>query len=94
MKGKDDGYEIYSCNKCKNLFSLNIKEKLECPKCKGKKLNRYNPHKHENLLFYKNMKKQGKLGMKDYIELEKFWANLYDRKCPVCTRHSLVWKNG
>ena len=56
-EGEEKISEVYSCPKCKNLFTLKFKEKLKCPKCKGTILKQYNPNKEDNIAYYKKMQK-------------------------------------
>jgi adenylate kinase family enzyme len=83
-------FEVFSCPKCQNLFSLNIESQRKC-NCGETKLTSYNPNKLENLKYYKKMK--------DNIEVEKvkeiteFWEKIEDIKCPKCEKNTLNWKN-
>ena len=70
---KEVSYEIFSCPKCKNLFSLKNTDPAECPGCKNTKLVKYNPHVDENLDFYAKMLKKGLLKKGDYNNLKRYW---------------------
>lgn len=91
-EGKSKTYEIFSCPKCKNLFTLLFNEKLKCNKCKNTKLISYNPNKEDNLAYYKKMFKSKMLVKSKLNELKKFWNNIRDNECPKCGKKHLVWK--
>lgn len=91
-EGKNKICEVFSCPECKNLFTLEFDEKLKCNECKNTKLASYNPHKKDNLAYYKKMVKCNMLIKSKLKELEKFWKNIKDNKCPKCGKNQLVWK--
>lgn len=91
-EGKNKVCEVFSCSKCKNLFTLAFNDKLKCKKCGNTKLISYNPNKEENLAYYKRMFKDKMLVKSKLKELEKFWKNIRDNECPKCNKKKLVWK--
>ena len=88
---KKEIYEIFSCPNCKNLFSLEANDKLICKKCKNPELVPYNPHKKENLDYYKRMLKLDLLNKSKLKELEGFWKSIEDEECPICGKKTLKW---
>ena len=88
-EGKNQIREVYSCQKCKNLFSIAFEEKVVCKKCGNTKLLPYNPHKKENLAFYKKM--AGQLTKSKLKELQDYWDTINDNKCPKCSKKTLIW---
>ncbi|MBN2368011.1 hypothetical protein JXC34_03255 [Candidatus Woesearchaeota archaeon] len=92
LEGKEVCYDIFSCPKCRNLFSLSNNDVQECPQCNNRKLNHYNPHKKENLEYYDSMKKQGVLVDKNFEKLKEYWKYINDTLCPCCGHKSLKWE--
>jgi len=93
---KENSFEVFSCSKCKNFFSLENEQGMKCPDCSGEDIIRYNPNKKENLSYYEKMKKQGKLKDEDYNSLKEYWDTIKDLECPKCGKKELEWifKNG
>jgi len=91
-KTKTISYEIYSCPKCKILFSLTNEEEFKCPMCKNDKLTRYNFHKEENMLYCKKMIDQGLLTKEKYDMLVGYWQKMESKKCPMCGKDALEWE--
>ena len=91
--GKDEIYEIFSCPECKNLFSLEAKEKIKCKTCKNTRLIPYNPNKKENLRYYQDMSEGNMLIESKLKELKTFWDKISDDACPKCKKNQLIWKN-
>ena len=89
--GKSDIVEIFSCKKCGNLFSLHVDKKKCCPKCKGEDLISYIPDKKQNLAYYRKMLDTKMLTKAKYNELEEFWKDIEDTKCPKCKKMKLEW---
>jgi DNA-directed RNA polymerase subunit M/transcription elongation factor TFIIS len=90
-EGEERIHEVYSCPACKNLFTLRLKEKLRCPKCKGEKLKQYNPNKKDNISYYKRMLKNKTLHKRGMDELLTFWKKIHDAECPRCGKKKMVW---
>lgn len=90
-EGKTKVLEVYSCPKCKNLFTLKFNEDLKCKKCNNTKLIAYNPNKEDNLDFYKRMSKTGMLSESKLKELVGFWKKIKDKECPKCGKKQLKW---
>ncbi|MFH0869542.1 MAG: hypothetical protein V1866_00615 [archaeon] len=90
-EGEEKIHEVYSCPKCKNLFTLRFKEKLKCPKCKGEKLCQYSPNKKDNIAYYRRMLKIGALHKRGMEELVTFWKKIYDTECPKCGKKKMHW---
>jgi len=91
-KTKTESLEIYSCPKCKILFSLSNFEKFECPMCKNDELKRYNFHKEENLNYCKKMFEENILKKEKYTMLLDYWKKMECNKCPMCEKDELEWK--
>ncbi len=91
-KSGEKVYEVFSCPKCKNLFSLTIDQKLSCPKCKNEELKRYNPNKKDNLAYYASLSKKGALSSSKLKELKVFWENIKDNECPKCGKKTMNWE--
>jgi len=90
-EGEENIHEVYSCPKCKNLFTLRFKEKLRCTKCKGEKLLQYNPNKKDNISYYKRMFKTRMLHKQGMKELMAFWKRIHDAECPMCGKKKMRW---
>ncbi|MFP4112047.1 MAG: hypothetical protein ACLFPQ_00190 [Candidatus Woesearchaeota archaeon] len=88
---KEVSYEVFSCSKCRNLFSLKNTDPALCPECRNKDLKKYNPHVDENLDFYAKMLKKGLLKKKDFDSLKKYWKSISAEKCPDCGKDTLEW---
>ncbi|MBN1793036.1 hypothetical protein JW826_05120 [Candidatus Woesearchaeota archaeon] len=94
--GRDeDGtlYEVFSCPKCRNLFTLRFNARLECPTCRGIDLKSYNPHKEQNIEFYKARHRDHQLSKEMLDELTRFWIHIRDKECPKCGKNTLRWTN-
>ena len=91
-KTKTESTEIYSCPKCKILFSLSNLEKFECPMCKNDELKRYNFHKEENIVYYKKMFEKEMLTKDKYDLLVNYWEKFECDKCPMCGKDTLQWQ--
>lgn len=88
---KDEIYEIFSCKKCNNLFTLRFDNDRKCFNCSGTELVAYNPHKIENLNFYKEMYDKKNIEVEKLTELNNFWDTIEFDKCPKCKNHTLKW---
>jgi predicted RNA-binding Zn-ribbon protein involved in translation (DUF1610 family) len=84
-------YEIFSCQFCRILFSLDNTTEKKCPQCGNTQLIPYNMHKHENLAYYQKMYEQGILKEEQYRELNTFWKSIRNHTCPVCGKQTLRW---
>lgn len=86
--------EVFGCPKCKDLFTIKFSAKLECPKCKETKLQSYNPHKQENIEFYKSRHKEHQLDKEGLKQLTEFWESIREKECPRCGKKNLIWTAG
>lgn len=89
--GKRKVHEVFSCPKCRNLFTLEFNKPLKCKKCRNSSLIPYNPNKEDNLAFYKKMIRSKMLIKSKLKELENFWKNIKDKECPLCGKKQLKW---
>jgi hypothetical protein len=88
-EGKSDLYEVFTCEKCKNLFSLHLNDEKRCS-CGNEKLIQYNPNKDHNIKFFEeNKDAMDKDKVKQIIN---FWSNTRSDECPRCNEKTLVWK--
>jgi hypothetical protein len=90
-ENKDNIFEVFSCNICKNLFSLKIDKDRKCV-CGNDKLKLYVPDKKENLSFYRKMAELGKIDEEKLKQLTDFWSTIDDKKCPICENEYLIWR--
>ena len=92
-KNENIVYEVYSCSKCKNMFSLtNSDKEMCCPKCGTKDLKQYNMNKDKNIRYYKKMMREGLLTAQKYNNLVKYWNNVESSRCPNCDKETLIWR--